>query len=265
MYNIISQLFENSNDNRGISSVVGFLLLFSVVLLSVIIGSFALFTSIDGVQQDEDLSIGQSTMEIIHNEIDMLQQSRSTDSREHPFSVSSGELQTGPSTTVRISRFDGTEPNRNIETFYEYDTEPIVYRNGDTDIVYLNGAVIRSETTTNGSVMISDPSLSFTTDRLLYMAPDISYNKFPIGGDINTRFRFTAEDRDILADDGDRKTLIELETQPEYADAWVMYGEIQEDIIVESSDSEHEDGEITYRINEDVSEITVFETQIDVS
>lgn len=248
-------------DKRGISSVIGFTILFSVVLIAVVLGSIAVFSAIDSTQQNEDTNVAENTLKLVQDEIALLHQTKSAEQRAHPFSTSSGQLQTGNETTIRIYRFDGGEPDRVDDLFYEYNTDPIVYRQGNIDIAYVDGAVIRADTDAETSLMVSNPSHTFSTNNILYTSPQLVYEKQPVGGGIDTQMRFVAQDRDVISDIDEQQTEIEIQTEPEYAGAWVQYVESVDILSINTDQTNIEDGIIVYTVDEPKS-IEIFTTDI---
>lgn len=128
--------------DRGVSDTVGFVLVFgliTVVIAVVLVGGLA---GLENAQQAEQANNVERAFDVLDANVADVHRdgapSRSTEMR-----LAGGQLGFGDPTTVRV----------NNET--EFESRPLVYSNGDTEIVYELGGIIRTDS--GRSVMLNEP------------------------------------------------------------------------------------------------------------
>lgn len=254
------------SDSRGLSSVLSFALLFGIVLTAIVLGTLGTISAIDSTEQNTNLNTAEDLMKLIAGEVDQTHQSLNNNGGSQGFSFSKGQLQTGEPTNVSVYRYSiGDTLDRSSDLFYQYETDPIIYQYENVQIVYANGAIIRTNTNANTSTMVRTPSYSFSNNNILYSNPKLNYEKNAVGGNVDTQLNFEISSRDRLKD-SDRQTTIEIETQPERTGAWVSYGNDIDQLNVTSTPSQHDNGTVTYYIDRtDGDNFEVFETNITVT
>lgn len=254
------------DDSRGLSSAISFALLFGIVITAITLGTLGTLTAVDSIEKNTNLDTSEDLMKLVSNEVDQTHQSINNNGGSIEFSFSKGQLQTGEPTNVSIYRYaQGDTVDRSTDLFYQYETDPIIYRYDEVQVVYVNGAIIRSNTNANTSTMVRTPSYSFAGNDILYSNPTINYEKNAVGGNVDTTLNFEINSRDRLKN-SDRQTTIEIKTQRERVGAWVSYGNQIPELNVTSTPSQHQNGTVTYNIDRaDGDDIEVFETNITVN
>lgn len=136
--------------DRGVSDTVGFVLVFgliTVVIAVVLVGGLA---GLENAQQAEQNANVERAFDVLDANIADVHRdgapSRSTEMR-----LAGGQLGFGDPTTVTV----------NNET--EFEPRPLVYSNGDTEIVYELGGIIR--TNSGRSVMLDEPEYTLNDRR----------------------------------------------------------------------------------------------------
>lgn len=149
-------------NNRGVSDVIGFTLIFGLIILSVSLVSLTAFGSIQDSQDREEYSnaerafdvLGQNTQEVVNGKAS----SRSTE-----ISLGDGQLYVDDSVTYRIQDGGTTVESSNVE--------PIVYRsNSGDELVYTVTALNRN---------IQNGGATFGIDPVAHSNNDVGYVSIP--------------------------------------------------------------------------------------
>lgn len=141
----------NTSDDRAVSEVLGFVLTFSLITMTVVIVFAVGFGGLQDAQRTEQVNNVERAFDVLTTNVDEVHRegapSRSTEMR-----LSGGTLAYGDPVTVTVDTSEW-EPDEALE----FETRPLIYRNGDTEIVYELGGVIRTDGDHN--VLLSDPPL----------------------------------------------------------------------------------------------------------
>lgn len=145
---------------RGISDVVGYILVFSLVVSVVGIVSVAGFTSLDGVRNAEQVNNAERAFDVLADNMRDVY-AKGAPSRATEISLSEASLRTTGTVTINVTaRNTTTDENFTVEK----DAQPLVWSgNRDTNLVYSLGATIRQESD-SGVVLETGPS-RYDTDR----------------------------------------------------------------------------------------------------
>lgn len=143
-------------DRRGVSDVIGFVLVFSLIALIVGVVYLSGMGGLADARQSERLSNAERAFDVLSENVDDVvttgAQSRSTEIK-----LSNAQLHYGEPVEFRVNV---TNTNQN----YSATMRPIVFTIGDAHVVYVNGAVIRSDP--GGSAMLHEPTM-VTGERIL--------------------------------------------------------------------------------------------------
>jgi hypothetical protein len=138
-------------DDRGVSDVVSYVLVFSLITASVGVVTVVGFEAIDDRQAAERVNNVERAFDVFAANMENVYRDgaprRATEMR-----LAGGSLGLGEPVVITIEAANGD----NVTV----SSNPLVYRDGDTEIVYIAGAVLRSEG--DSSVMLRDPP--FRTD-----------------------------------------------------------------------------------------------------
>lgn len=161
-------------DARGVSDVVGFVLVFGLIIGTV---GVVYTTGLSGLQDTRDaerLSNAEVAFGVLDSNADDVLH-RGAPARATEIKLSDARIGPGDPVTVNVSAGPNASVSREIT--------PVVYSAGDTDIVYVQGAVIRSQR--SGGVMLQ-PSGVRTGERALFPIVD---TYFPVGTTIGGQTR----------------------------------------------------------------------------
>ncbi|WP_188876718.1 DUF7289 family protein [Halarchaeum grantii] len=159
---------------RGVSDVVGFVLVFGLIIGTV---GAVYTTGLSGLQDARDaerLSNAEVAFDVLDSNADDVLH-RGAPARATEIKLSDARIGPGDPVTVNVSAGPNASVSREIT--------PIVYSADDTDIVYVQGAVIRSQR--SGGVMLR-PSGIRTGERALFPIVD---TYFPVGTTVGGQTR----------------------------------------------------------------------------
>lgn len=134
-------------DERGLSEVVAYILVFTVVLVSLGVVSTFGVTALQEVRDATTANNGEVAMEVLDSNVESVYYGETT-GRTTEFTLDGASLETGQQVTVDV-RVGGTPVGSAPWTF-----RPIVYRTDETTILYENSMVIREQR--DGAVPVTD-------------------------------------------------------------------------------------------------------------
>lgn len=200
-------------DDRGVSEVIGFVLVFSLITMTIAIVFTAGFGGLQDAQRIEQINNVERAFDVLDTNVQEVQR-QGAPSRATEVRLSGGRLGFGEPTSVTID-VGGT-----VSTI---ETRPLVYGNGDTEIAYELGAIVR--TSDGGSVMLTDPGYVLNDDRssvplLVTTKPS---DQTSISGHRTVLVRGSHQHTEILH--ARTTTDLTLTVESPRADAWERYFE----------------------------------------
>ena len=145
------------SDDRGVSDVVGYVLIFSLIVATVGVVTTVGFSTLDDRQDAERINNVERAFDVFGNNMENVYRdgapSRATEMR-----LAGGTLRHGDPVTVTIEAANGENVTASLE--------PLIYEDGDTEIVYATGAVIRTDG--GSSVMLREPPFRTDTPTALF-------------------------------------------------------------------------------------------------
>lgn len=227
-------------DDRGVSEVLGFVLTFSLITMTIAVVFTVGFGGLQDAQRAEQVNNVERAFDVLDANVADIHHggapSRSTEMR-----LAGDQLAFGDPTMVTI----GVENNTTIET------RPLVYSNGDTDIAYELGGIIRTD---NGaSVMLDEPGYVLNDGRssvplLITTKPS---DQTSISGHRTVLVRSSYERTEILHPQASENETVTITIESPRADAWERYFERQDVGTVEPTET---DTTVEYTINGDEAE-----------
>lgn len=142
-----------ADDDRGVSDVVGYILVFSVITIT--IGTvFAVgITGVEDRREAERVANVERAFDVLDDNLRDVQRyddpNRATEVR-----LAGGTLSVSEATRVRLANTSDPDDVEN-RTLAEWTSRTVTYRDGDTTIAYDAGALVRGDG--DGSVMLSEP------------------------------------------------------------------------------------------------------------
>ena len=141
------------SDDRGASEVVGYVIIFSIVIFSVLLLTASGTTTLEDIRDDEQAENAERAFDIVADNMAEIYE-RDSPSRATEIDVKRSQLFYGNYTTITLELLEsGT-----VKESFEGQLRPIVLRSSSsTDLIYEGGAVFRIDQE-GGSRTIDPPS-----------------------------------------------------------------------------------------------------------
>jgi len=148
--------------DRAASEVLGFALVFGMVVTSVAIVSVSGLGTLQDVRDAEQMNNAERAFDVLSDNMADLHQ-RGAPSRATEISLGNAQLYTAENVTINVTAVGDTGvDNRSVER----SVRPVVYDgNQDRKLIYEGGAVFR--TSRDGGLVIGEPPMVFRDDRVL--------------------------------------------------------------------------------------------------
>lgn len=209
---------------RAVSEVLGYILIFSMVLMAIAFVSVSGFASLENARDTEQNNNAQRAFDVLSNNIEDVYR-RGAPSRATELSLGGAQLYVDDPVTMRVF-VDGSQE---VET----SLRPLVFQARDgVEFVYEAGAVFRTQR--DGGFVVRNPPLRLNDDRMIF---SVVRTKSPhvqsIGGPA-VLVRTGARGREVaVRTSSDPDVTIEIDGSPRQ-DLWQRYfeDELQMDCTV---------------------------------
>lgn len=142
--------------DRAVSDTVGFVLVFGLITTVIAVSVTGGIAGLEDAQHAERDANVERAFDVLHDNMQDIHQDGAP-SRATEIRLAGGSLEGGEQSVITVNNTGNENESETIES------ETIRYTGqGDTEIVYEAGAVIRSDG--EGSVMLNEPSWLFTED-----------------------------------------------------------------------------------------------------
>lgn len=221
-----------TGSQRGLSDVVGFVLVFGLVVSAVAVVSVGGFQVLEDARDSQQVTNAEQALDVLDGNVEDLAV-RGAPRRSTEILLSDAELRFGDPVTFNVTA-GGTN-------YYATNVTPLVYRtDGGAELVYVNGAVLRQHG--DGAYLANEPRIS-ADDRTL--VPFVVTSARTDGASAtNARrvlVRTVVNGRDVRTfDDPDTDLVV---TTPRAA-AWERYLEDELDVDCDGPD-DGRDGEVS--------------------
>ncbi|ELY85144.1 DUF7289 family protein [Natrialba taiwanensis] len=204
-------------DERAISEVVAFILVFGIILSSVALLSVTGFQAMEDYQENEQLRNAERAMDALAENFNDVLQYSGIEERDSELSLREGTVTTGSGGTELNISVDGTPiKNRYDSEFYDPDTETVTlgefrYEAGSETIAYDGGAVVREGET--GSAVVRQPQVmcSPERDRAVISLVALNATERSIQSSDGLQFTLTPTDRTVETIDDSSTVSITVE------------------------------------------------------
>lgn len=162
--------------SRGQVEILGYILVFTIVLAGTIVVVLSGTTALDQVQSATTANNAEFAVQAIASDLEAIHYGTAI-SRNTELAIRSASLETGSPATLNVtavkyvdSNFDATDgaTSSTVATNANYTYRPIVYSTDDADVVYANTLVIRDQR--RGVVAVNDPLLAVDENRAVVPA-----------------------------------------------------------------------------------------------
>lgn len=242
--------------DRAVSDVVGFVLVFALVVSTVGVVTSVGFTSLDDQQEAEQLNNVERAFDVFQNNVENVYRdgapSRATEMR-----LAGGTIGYGDPVNVTIRDANNSDVNRSIQT------TPLIYSSAGTDIVYEAGAVIRDDG--HGSIMLNEPPLYFDSSRAVL--PLIATSDSPAPSAISrtgtvriwSSLKYVNATASTALQDAETKELV---VETDRTGAWKRY---LDSVRGDVGNVHEKDGYVTMEFETDELSISIFRIVLDYS
>ncbi|AGB15906.1 hypothetical protein Halru_1292 [Halovivax ruber XH-70] len=142
------------NDDRGVSELVGFVIVFGIIIGSVGILYMTGFSAMGAVQEQEQTRNAERAMDALAENLNDIVEKEGVAYRSGEMSLREGTLSSTDNETTVAVNVPGED--------WINASGTLSYQTGDTEIVYEGGAVVRS--TESGDWTIREPPIRCTDD-----------------------------------------------------------------------------------------------------
>ncbi|MCQ4333338.1 hypothetical protein KM295_07570 [Natronomonas sp. F2-12] len=144
--------------DRAVSDVIGYVLIFSLIVTTVGIVSAVGFSTLDDRQSAEQINNVEQAFDVFATNVEDVYR-EDAPSRATEMRLAGGTIQYGEPVTITVRRADDHAVNHTMEL------TPLVYTERDSEVVYAAGAILRGEP--EGSAMLREPPFVLEPDRSL--------------------------------------------------------------------------------------------------
>lgn len=189
------------NNQRAVSEVLGYALVFALVISTVAIVTVSGFGQLEETRNTEQLNNAERAFDLFSTNMDDITK-RGAPSRSTEIRLADAKLDVANPITVSFRGVDNDKPSNNFSESYE--VWPVIYTSESSDsmIVYSGGAVFRSDG--RNGIAVKDPSIVAENGRIVIpLVQTRSDNVQSIGGS-TTRIRATRSGSpELVASDDD--------------------------------------------------------------
>jgi len=193
---------------RGVSDVIGFVLVFSLVAGTVAVVSLSGFTALEDVREAEKIDNAERAFDVLADNVEDVHQG-GVPSRATEVSLAEAQLGTASTITVNVTaRNTTTSDNFTVSRA----VDPIVWRdpaNEDARLVYALGGVLR--TNREGGVVVREPPLRFESDRSILPLLETFTDQPRVFGGSTIRVRASRTTSSVIA----------VEDPPDFDELWL--------------------------------------------
>ena len=196
---------EPSQNGRAVSEVVGYIIVFGLVITSIGIITVAGTGTLEDAREDERVSNAERAFDVVADNMVSIYE-RNSPSRATEIDLPNSQIIMGNEIRMTVT-VDG-------ETVAQRDIQPIEFRlTDDRRLVYEAGAVFRTEH--GGGVVLRDPPFLLDDDRVHVPIVETESPGAASAGSTTILLRGKATERSVLAsrtDENDHEVTIEMQT-----------------------------------------------------
>lgn len=246
-------------DRRAQSEVLGFILVFAVIVASTGIVYTVGFSSLEDARTAEQLNNMERAYDILDDNVRDISR-RGAPSRATEIDLGGGGFRFGEEVNITVTATNTTNAsdNRSISA----TTRPLVYTLDGRSVVYTSGATIRENR--DGSVMTSSPEWVFGGQRVLLgvLTAQADDDREAVGGQTSVLVRTRTRNRgaETLTTGSSSKANVTVEVESPRAAAWAQYFEQQGLTAVGDGPA---DGDVSYKFETETAYLQFTTTTVE--
>jgi len=231
---------EPAADGRGVSEVISFVLVFSLIAATVALVYVSGIGGLESTRSSERVTNAERAFDVLQDNIADIHR-EGAPSRATEVKLSDAQMTYGESTRITVQVENLNETNASVSNVSSVSIDPIVYAaESGPELVYSNGAVFRQDR--SGTVLNTPPGFLFTDDggERTAIVPTVQTRNRGVGGvgsqgTILVRTLLASQEVEIAEDnssdgsgDAEYNVTITIETAGERQGVWLDYlnGEI---------------------------------------
>lgn len=246
-------------DQRSVSEVVGYVLVFALVLTSVSLVTFAGFSTLQDARDSEQAANAERAFDVVADNMAAVYE-RQAPSRSTEIDLGETELFYGDPISMTVTVNDGEVPER-----HEYIIRPVELRVSDrTTLVYEAGAVIRDQR--EGGIMLREPPFLLNEKRVHVPIVQTTSAGSESAAGTTILLRGESTDREALVDSRTAYEEVTIEIISPRYEIWERY--FEESLESTDCDTDAENSRVTCTLDLDPGDpATVYVTHqgIDLS
>lgn len=207
-------------DRRGVSETVGFVLVFSLVLLTVGTVFTVGYGGLQDARDAERINNAERAFDVLVDNIGDIT-ARGAPSRGTEIRLAEASIGPGPPTLLNVT---GYESGSIAFSTGNFSLDSIVYEASDTRIRYAGGTVTRIQP--DGSLMLQEPNFVVSETRVIIPVIQLSVEDRTIAGSRTVLVRSERRIRSVEVDENGVDEL-RIELSSPVADRWAAYFEGQ--------------------------------------
>jgi hypothetical protein len=173
---------EPTADGRGVSEVISFVLVFSLIAATVALVYVSGIGGLESTRSAERVTNAERAFDVLQDNIADIHR-EGAPSRATEVKLSDAQMTYGESTRIAVRVENLTDTNASVSNVSSVTIDPIVYAaESGPELVYSNGAVFRQDR--GGTVLNTPPGFLFTDDggERTAIVPTIQTRSRGIGG-----------------------------------------------------------------------------------
>jgi len=148
-------------NERAVSEVIGFALVFGLVVSTVAIVSIVGFDELEDTRDQEELNNAERAFDVLADNMADIH-GEGAPSRATEMNLQSARLQVGQPITINVT---GVNQTGSLVPGPRFTSQPIVYASGDARLVYSGGAVFRTQD--GNGLLVNDPPFLIDSGRVV--------------------------------------------------------------------------------------------------
>lgn len=186
-------------DERSISEVVGFVLMFGIIIASVGLVATVGLSEIENYEEHQQLQNAERSFQFLSVSFNELEESQAP-VRTDTFDLSGGSVTVDSSSDITVTVADSSGSTLEQKSM---DLNALVYNSGDTTFAYENGATFRGKEDPDSGIMTSEPGFICDGDRAIVSLVTIkSANNRQKAGESTVQITSTRTKSSLIYPDG---------------------------------------------------------------
>ena len=205
-------------DRRGASETIGFVLVFSLIVLTVGVVLTVGYSGLQDARDAERVNNAERAFDVFADNIEDITR-RGAPSRGTEIRLSEATIGSGSSTYINVSGEDAG--GSLLFTSGNFSTDPIIYSADDTNIRYAGGAVTRVQS--DGSLMVQEPNFVIDDAQTIIPIVQLAVEDTTISGSKTVLVRSERRLRRTVVDNTTGTDTLRVNVSTPAPDAWERY------------------------------------------